>query len=125
MLLFDLAHRVADAQWRGVLRVVCLQGGILQEDWVTPHQHKLDIVARAHPNPTKWPQDEVTPAAPAAEDCQVESTVDPAAFGGAPAACAAEAAAGAEPAAQPACAAAPAAAVVPAEPLSAGTVEVS
>lgn len=84
-----------------------------------PHQHKLDIVARAHPNPTKWPQDEVTPAAPAPEDCQVESTVDPAAFGGAPAACAAEpAAAGAEPAA-------PVAAAVPAAPLSAGEVEAS
>ncbi|WIA08695.1 hypothetical protein OEZ85_008120 [Tetradesmus obliquus] len=94
-------------------------GGILQEDWATPHQHKLDIVARAHPNPTKWPQDEVTPAAPAPEDCQVESTVDPAAFGGAPAACAAEpAAAGAEPAA-------PVAAAVPAAPLSAGEVEVT
>jgi hypothetical protein len=89
---------------------------------VTPHQHKLDIVARAHPNPTKWPQDEVTPAAPAPEDCQVESAVDPAAFGGAPAACAAEAAAGAQQAAPPVAAAA---AAVPAEPLSAGTVEVS
>lgn len=29
-------------------------GGILQDDWKNVHQHKLDILAIAHPNPTRW-----------------------------------------------------------------------
>eukprot|EP00775_Hariotina_reticulata_P006321 gene6321-6556_t len=31
-------------------------GGVLQDDWQTPNQHKLDIIAKAHPAPTQFPQ---------------------------------------------------------------------
>jgi len=55
---------------------------VLQDDWRTPHQHKLEITAAAHPNPTRWELTgtEVFPEAPLPEDTVVESGVDPAAF---------------------------------------------
>lgn len=57
-------------------------GGVLQDDWKNPHDHKLEIIARAHPNPTKWAPagTEVIAVAPAADETAVESGVDPAAF---------------------------------------------
>ena len=54
-------------------------GGVLQDDWLTPHDHKLSIIAMAHPNPSQWPKDPVQPAAPTPEQCRVEAKVDPAA----------------------------------------------
>lgn len=56
-------------------------GGILQDDWVTAREDKLAIIAVAHPNPTQWPHDEVTPAAPPPEECHVEPLVEATAFG--------------------------------------------
>ena len=29
-------------------------GGVLNDDWVTPNKTKLEIIANAHPNPTKF-----------------------------------------------------------------------
>lgn len=56
-----------------------LPGGILEDDWQTPNQHKLDIIAKAHPAPTRFPQWQVVPAAPSPEQCQVQATFEPAA----------------------------------------------
>lgn len=83
-------------------------GGVLADDWKTLHQHKLDIIASAHPNPTRWQLSgtEVTPTPPAPEETGVASEVDTSAFSAptaaaaaatapAPAACGAAAAAGA------------------------------
>ena len=69
---------------RSQTRALCAPppaGGVLQEDWKTPHDHKLEIIARAHPNPTAWPLagTEVIAVAPAAEDTEVAAEVDPAA----------------------------------------------
>lgn len=94
-------------------------GGVLCDSWCTPQQHKLDIIAEAHPNPTVWPKDEVQPQAPEPQDCEVQATVDPATA--APAAAAAPAAP-----AVPCAPAAPApAAGGPAGPMTDGAVEVS
>lgn len=101
---------------------MCLAGGVLCDSWCTPQQHKLDIIATAHPNPTQWPREEVTPAVPATEDCQVQATVDPAASASGPAAATAavpQAAACAAPQPTPAPAAAAAAG-----PLTDGVLEV-
>ncbi|GBF95880.1 1,4-beta-glucanase [Raphidocelis subcapitata] len=57
-------------------------GGVLQDDWRTPHAHKLAIIAAAHPNPTRWAPTgaEVAPEAPDEADTAVADTgVDPAA----------------------------------------------
>lgn len=95
-------------------------GGVLCDSWCTPQQHKLDIIATAHPNPTAWPKEEVHPQAPAPGECEVQATVDPASAGGAaPVAAAAPAAC---MAAAPAAAAPPAAA---AGPLTEGAIDVS
>jgi hypothetical protein len=29
---------------------------VLSDDWVTPNKTKLDIIAKAHPRPTKFPK---------------------------------------------------------------------
>lgn len=98
-----------------------IQGGILQDDWTTPHEHKLDIVAKAHPNPTKWPQDEVTPVAPSPEQCEVEPAVDTTAFSGGGGAAASE---GNGPVACDGAAPPPPAPAAAAEPLSSGDIQV-
>jgi hypothetical protein len=47
-------------------------GGVLGDDWVTPNDKKLSIIAAAHPNPTQWPKDPVTPVTPSPEECVVQ-----------------------------------------------------
>ena len=109
---------VWEHQHVSVLVVCFAAGGVLCDSWCTPQEHKLEIIATAHPNPTKWPQEDVNPEHPAAEDCEVEATVDPAAAGAAPAAVSATAAA-------PAAACQPAAPAAAAGPLTEGVVDVS
>jgi len=41
-------------------------GGVLTDDWVTPNETKLEIIAKAHPNPTLFPKTPVTLSLPAA-----------------------------------------------------------
>ncbi|KAF8072699.1 Endoglucanase [Scenedesmus sp. PABB004] len=99
-------------------RAVGRHRGVLLEDWSTPNEGKLAILAKAHPNPTRWPQAPVTPQAPPPEECHVPAGVDPAAC--APAAAPAPAQGGGQ-----APAAAPAAATGPPQPLACGDVQVS
>lgn len=41
------------------------------DDWETCNERKLAVTAKAHPQPTKWPQVEVQPVAPPLEACKI------------------------------------------------------